>query len=86
MRSFRLDPYLWVHLAGLAMLPVLFCGCLLGLAVGEPLLSVWVEMGFLVGLGVAPVLWMQLQSPFYIFSWSLWPCALRRCQMSDGVY
>ena len=41
---------------------------MLGLAVGSPLLPVWLEM-FLVGVaGIFPVLWMQWFRPFYIFS------------------
>ena len=68
MRSFWSDPYLWIHVAGVAVLPLLLGACLLGLAVGSPLLPVWLEL-FLVGaIAIAPVLWMQWFRPFYIFS------------------
>jgi hypothetical protein len=68
MRSFWSEPFLWIHLAGVAALPIFLGLCLLGLAVGSPLLPVWVEL-FLVGaIGIAPVLWMQWFRPFYIFS------------------
>lgn len=68
MRSFWFDPYLWVHLAGLATVPLWLEICLLGLAVGDPILPSWLEL-FLVGtIGVAPILWMQWQRPFNIFS------------------
>ncbi|MBF2027853.1 MAG: low-complexity tail membrane protein [Oscillatoriales cyanobacterium C42_A2020_001] len=68
MRSFWSDPYLWIHLAGIATLPIWLELCLLGLAVGDPLLPVWLEI-ILVGIaGIAPILWMQWQRPFYIFS------------------
>lgn len=68
MRSFWSDPYLWIHLAGIATLPIWLELCLLGLAVGDPLLPVWLEI-LLVGIaGIAPILWMQWQRPFYIFS------------------
>jgi len=59
---------LWIHLSGAAALPIFLGLCLLGLAVGSPLLPVWLEM-FLVGVaGIFPVLWMQWFRPFYIFS------------------
>ncbi|MGB7712138.1 MAG: low-complexity tail membrane protein [Microcoleus sp.] len=68
MRYFWSEPFLWIHLAGVAALPIFLGLCLLGLAVGSPLLPVWVEL-FLVGaIGIAPVLWMQWFRPFYIFS------------------
>ncbi|MDQ2096910.1 MAG: low-complexity tail membrane protein [Tychonema bourrellyi B0820] len=59
---------MWIHLAGVAALPIFLGLCLLGLAVGAPLLPVWLEV-FLVGAaGIGPVLWMQWFRPFYIFS------------------
>lgn len=68
MRSFWSEPYLWVHLAGIAAVPLFLELCFLGLAVGDPLLPVWVEV-LLVGLvGIAPTVWMQWQRPFCIFS------------------
>ncbi|HEY9736271.1 MAG TPA: low-complexity tail membrane protein [Trichocoleus sp.] len=68
MRSFRLDPYLWVHLAGLAVVPLWLDICLLGLATGEPFLPTWMELGLVAGIGVLPIAWMQWVKPFYIFS------------------
>lgn len=68
MRSFWTEPYLWIHLAGIAALPLLLELCLLGLAVGDPLLPVWLEMVLVAGIGIAPALWMQWSRPFYIFS------------------
>ena len=68
MRAFWLDPYLWIHLAGLAALPLFLELCLVGLAIGDPILPVWLELLLVAGAGIAPVLWMQWQRPFYIFS------------------
>jgi hypothetical protein len=67
MQPWRCDPYLWVHLAGLATVPLWIDLCLLGLAVGNP---TWpgLELGFIVAVGVLPVLVMQLRRPFYIFN------------------
>ncbi|MBW4482300.1 MAG: low-complexity tail membrane protein [Tildeniella torsiva UHER 1998/13D] len=67
MAPWRRDPYLWVHLAGLATVPLWIDLCLLGLAVGNPTLPE-LELGVIVALGVLPVLVMQLRQPFYIFS------------------
>jgi hypothetical protein len=66
MKSFRYDPYLWVHLAGLAAVPIWLDICLLGLAVGYPSVPK-LELAILVGIGVIPALLMQLQRPFSIF-------------------
>jgi len=68
MRSFWSDPYLWIHLAGLAVVPVLLELCLLGLAVGVPILPPWLELCLIAAIGVGPILWMQLRRPFFIFS------------------
>ncbi len=62
------DPFLWIHLAGLAALPLGLGLCALGLAVGEPLLPVELELLLVTALGVAPILWMQWYRPFDIFS------------------
>lgn len=81
MRSFWSDPYLWVHLAGLAVVPILLDFCLLGLAVGESTLPPLAELGLVATVGVIPVLWMQWRSPFYIFS--LLAIALRPTRLTD---
>jgi hypothetical protein len=68
MRSFRSDPYLWVHLAGVAAVPIFLELCLVGLGMGSSLMPIWFELVFVGGLGIAPILWMQWQKPFSIFS------------------
>ncbi|EGK88239.1 low-complexity tail membrane protein [Microcoleus vaginatus PCC 9802] len=68
MRSFWSDPFLWIHLSGAATLPIFLGLCLLGLAVGSPLLPVWLEIFLVAVAGIVPVLWMQWFRPFYIFS------------------
>ena len=59
---------MWIHLSGAATLPIFLGLCLLGLAVGSPLLPVWLEMFLVAVAGIIPVLWMQWFRPFYIFS------------------
>lgn len=66
--SFRSEPMLWIHLCGLAVVPICLELCLLGLAIGDPILPMWFEMSLVAAIGVVPVLWMQLQRPFYIFA------------------
>jgi len=67
-RSFWTEPFLWIHLAGLAALPLCLELVWLGLAVGDPLLPVWIEFVLVGAVGIGPVLWMQLTRPFDIFS------------------
>jgi hypothetical protein len=81
MRSFRSDPYLWVHLAGVAAVPIFLELCLLGLGMGRSLMPLWFELLFVGGLGIAPILWMQWQKPFSIFSLLL--LALRPDRLSE---
>lgn len=68
MRSFWNEPFLWIHLAGLAALPLTLELVWLGLAVGDPILPVWLELFFVAAIGILPVLSMQLTHPFDIFS------------------
>jgi len=65
--SFKLEPFLWIHLAGLAALPLLLQLVWLGLAVGQPFLPPWLELTLLATCGIAPILWMQWTRPFDIF-------------------
>ncbi len=80
MATHRYDPYLWVHLAGLATVPLWLAISMLGLAVGSPQ---WpgLELALLALLGVSPALWMQLGRPFYIFS--LLALTLKPTALSD---
>lgn len=80
MATHRYDPYLWVHLAGIATVPLWLAICMLGLAVGSPQ---WpgLELALLGVLGVSPALLMQLGRPFYIFS--LLALTLKPTALSD---
>lgn len=68
MSSFWSERFLWIHLAGLAVLPITLELCILGLAVGDPTLPVWLELLWVGSIGIIPALWMQWQRPFDIFS------------------
>lgn len=81
MRSFRLDPYLWIHLAGAAAVPIFLEICFVGLAAGDPVLPIGLEFLLVAVVGIAPVFWMQWQRPFYIFS--LLIVAVKPDQLTD---
>jgi hypothetical protein len=68
MRSFWSDPYLWIHAAGVAAVPLWLLVCLLGLAAGDPVLPSWLELIAVAAVGIAPIAWMQWERPFYFYS------------------
>ncbi|HSM83624.1 MAG TPA: low-complexity tail membrane protein [Nodosilinea sp.] len=80
MAAWRYDPYLWVHLAGLATVPLWLDLGLLGLAVGNPTFPA-LELAVIIAIGVLPVLAMQLVRPFCIYS--VPGLALRPTAMGD---
>lgn len=65
--SFWSEPFLWIHLAGIAAFPIWLGLLLLSLAIADPLLPVWAEFSLIAVIGIAPILWMQLVKPFNIF-------------------
>ncbi len=67
-KTFWSEPFLWIHLAGLALLPLCLEVVWLGLAVDAPQLPFWLELILLGAFGVLPILWMQWYRPFDIFS------------------
>jgi hypothetical protein len=82
MRSFWADPYLWIHIAGIAVLPISLLICLFGFAAGDPILPPWLEIGLVAIAGIAPIAWMQSQKPFCIFS--LLAVTLRPEQLTES--
>jgi hypothetical protein len=81
MKAFWSDPYLWIHLAGIAAVPFWLLLCLLGLAAGDPLLPSWFEILLIAIVGIAPVVWMQWEKPFCIYS--LLAVSLKPNQLSE---
>lgn len=82
MRSFWFDPYLWIHAAGIAAVPIFLEICLLTLAVGDPVLPLDLEFLLVAIAGIVPILWMQWQRPFCIFS--LLILALKPSQLTES--
>ncbi|MDJ0581042.1 MAG: low-complexity tail membrane protein [Crocosphaera sp.] len=67
MNNFRLEPFLWIHLAGLALAPLLLVIVWIGLAVSDPWSFYWLELVIVGILGVIPILWMQWTKPLDLF-------------------
>lgn len=68
MRSSWSDPYLWVHLAGIAAVPIFLELCLIGLAASQTVLPAGLVFLLVAVVGISPILWMQWHRPFSIFS------------------
>lgn len=68
MTMYKKDPYLWIHLAGLAILPLWLELVWLGLAAGKPIFPVVVELILVAAVGTIPITFMQWTRPFDIFS------------------
>lgn len=67
MSSWRLEPFLWIHLSGIVIFPALLEVVLIGLGIGDSFGYIW-ELSLLVIFAILPILWMQLTRPFDIFS------------------
>lgn len=68
MRSSWTEPYLWVHLAGIAAVPIFLELCLIGLAASQAVLPAGFVFLLVALVGILPILWMQWHRPFSIFS------------------
>lgn len=68
MSNFRTEPFLWIHLSGLAAFPLCLEGVWLGLAMGDPLFPPLLERLMIATIGILPIFVMQWQRPFDIFS------------------
>jgi hypothetical protein len=68
MKAFWADPYLWIHAAGIAVVPLWLILCMLGLAAGDPILPSGWEISLVAIAGIGPIVWMQWVKPFCIYS------------------
>ncbi len=78
----KTEPFLLIHIALLAAVPLVMVLCMMGLAVGDPVLPGWLEM---IVLGLPPIaltIWIQWQKPLYPFS--LWVLAKPATELSDS--
>lgn len=67
MTNTRSEPFLWIHVGGIIMFPLMFGVASIGLAVGDRY-SYFIELPWLIAIAILPVLLMQLYRPFNIFS------------------
>jgi len=67
VKDLRSEPFLWIHLAGIAVLPISMELTIIGLSIGDGYPFV-LELPLLIGIAVLPILLMQLFRPFDIFS------------------
>ena len=65
--NIRSEPFLWIHLIGIALFPALIGVTLVSLSVGTSF-PYFVELFLLIATGILPILVMQLVRPFDIFS------------------
>jgi hypothetical protein len=68
MSSFRNEPFLWIHLSGIAVAPIALLIVWLSLEIATPITPYWLELIILGIIGIIPILLMQWQKPFEIFS------------------
>jgi hypothetical protein len=68
MSALRSEPFLWIHLSGIALFPALLEVVWAGLAIGSPGSFSTLELVLIAIIGILPVLLMQLIRPFEIFS------------------
>ena len=66
-KDLRSEPFLWIHLLGIAVFPTFIGVTILGLSIGDSY-SVIGELLLLAAVTVLPILLMQLKRPFDIHS------------------
>ena len=67
VKSLRSEPFLWIHLVGIALFPIFIGVSAIALSIGNNYPFI-IEMSFLLIVGVLPVFLMQVSRPFDIFS------------------
>ena len=67
VKRLRSEPFVWIHLSGIVLFPILLEVAWIGLSLGNRFTYI-LELALLIGIGVFPVLLMQLTRPFNIFS------------------
>lgn len=67
VEDLRSEPFLWIHLLGIAVFPICLGVTIAGLSIGDSY-SFSLELGLLGSTTILPILLMQLIRPFDIFS------------------
>lgn len=67
VNDLRSEPFLWIHLAGIAVFPIFVGITSIGLGIGDSY-PFWLELPLLIAIAIVPIFWMQFSRPFDIFS------------------
>jgi len=67
-KSFKSEPFLWIHLSGIVAFPIFLGITWLGLSISDRLSLFWMEILLMMVIGIVPVFLMQWSRPFEIFS------------------
>ena len=68
LKSFKSEPFLWIHLSGILAFPIFLGITWLGLSISDRLSLFWIEILLMMVIGIVPVFLMQWSRPFEIFS------------------
>ena len=68
MNNFKLEPFLWLHLAGLAIIPLTLEGVWLALSIANPFSWWWLDFLIVAILGILPIILITKKRPFNPFS------------------
>lgn len=68
LKSFKSEPFLWIHLSGIVAFPIFLGITWLGLSISDRLSLFWIEILLMMVIGIVPVFLMQWSRPFEIFS------------------
>ena len=63
----RSEPFLWIHLGGITVFPLLWFVASVGIGIGQRY-SYFLEIPLLIAIAILPILLMQIYRPFNIFS------------------
>jgi len=66
--SLKTDPFLWIHLAGIAIAPVALQIVWIAIGSTPPMTLYWLEFFTVAISGIVPILLMQWYRPFCIYS------------------
>jgi hypothetical protein len=67
-KSFKSEPFLWIHLSGIVAFPIFLGITWLGISISDRLSLFWIEILLMMVIGIVPIFLMQWSRPFEIFS------------------
>lgn len=82
MTSVKHDPFLWIHLAGIAIAPLALQIVWIAIGSGTPISFYWLEFLLVAAVGIIPIFIMQWNRPFSIYSFLV--IALKPSELSSS--